>query len=209
MADFNFLGATLSGVAVGDILRINGAQSYDIGPFAFNPLNSGHWVIIAIQGTILKCVRPVGVTFQAVNETITSAASDIQIYAQDGIQDGDKLDITGVFSTVSQRVYTVKLVTPTFVDFVSTQPLPNESGLVYASGSIAFYLTSKKFVGIEVNQDAVIRYNDDTGNSNRVSPIVPSDMTKIGWSEKWGDTYKCVVVNKSVNPLDVRFFTTE
>lgn len=209
LANFDFTGATLTGVAVGDILRINGAQNYDTGPFAFNPLNSGSWVIVGIQGTILSCTRPSGIAFQGVNESVASAAADVSIYAQDGVQDGDKIDISGVFSLVSQRVYTVKTATPNFIDFVSTQPLPNENNLTYTFGSVTFYVTAKKFIGIEVNQDAIVRYNDDTGNSNRVSPISPGDMIKVGWIEKWGDTYKCVVVNKSVNPLDVRFFTTE
>lgn len=209
VATFDFPGGTIASVQVGDILRINGAQGYDTGPYAFNPLNAGSWVIIGKSGTKLTAQRPVGQAFQAVAETVASAPADIMIYAQDGVQDGDKLDITAVLSSASQRTYTVKSATPDFIDFVSTIAIPNESALAYTSGAITFYTDLKKFVAIEVNQESVIRFNDDTGNSNRVNPIVPGDALKIGYMHKWGDTYKCVVVNRSVNPLDVRFFTAE
>jgi hypothetical protein len=209
VATFDFTGGILTSVAVGDILRINGSQSYDTGPYAFNPLNAGQWIVIGKAGTVLTCVRPTGQAFSAVAETVASSASDVMIYAQDGIQDGDKFDVSAVLSPVSQRTYTVKSVTPDFIDFVSTIAIPNETGLTYASGAITFYTNLKKFVAIEVNQEAVVRFNDDSGNSNRLTPIVPGDALRVGYQHKWGDTYKCVVVNRSVNPLDVRFFTAE
>jgi hypothetical protein len=208
-ATFSFPASTLTGVSVGDIMRINGAQGFDTGPYAFNPLNAGIWMIIGTTATSVTCVRETGKPFSGVVEAVATATADVMIYAQDGIQDGDKLDITGVFSSVSQRSYTAKSVTPDWIDFVSTIALPNESGLAYVADAITFYTNLKKFCAIEVNQDAIVRMNGDTGNSNRVSPIVPGDVLKVGYLHKWGDTYKVEVVNRSVNPLDVRFFTVE
>lgn len=210
VAVFDFTGATLNDVAVGDIMRIKGSKLYDAGPtFAFNPLNSGLWKIIGISGTKVSCVRLVGELFEGAAEAVTSVGSDIQFYADDGILAGTKMAISGSLSVVSQRVYEVKDATPTFIDFVSAIKLPEEENIAYISGSVIFYVSSKKIIYIEADQDCVIRYNNASDDSNKLTPLSAGDSTLPGISFKIGDSYSCEIINKSINQCRIKFFTAE
>ena len=209
VAVFTFTAATLTGVTVGDTMRIKGAAMFDSAPFVFNPLNSGIWTIIGISGNVVSAVRPVGLSFSGANETVGGAAADVQFYSSAGIQVGDKVLIGGTFSPVSWRAYTVASVTPSAIDFVSAVALPDEAGLSYASGSLVFYTNLKKFIYLEADQDAVVRFNGDITDNNRITPISAGDPTLPGFLHKIGDTYSCTVVNKSVNSLNLLFFVGE
>ena len=209
IAEFTFTGATLSGVLVGDILRVKGQTLYDSGPYAFNPLNGGVWKIIGIAGAKVSCVRLPGETFQASPETASSVAADVSFYADDKVLPGTKMAIDGSFSFATARTYEVKDATPTTIDFVSAISLPLESAITYVSGSIIFYSNSKKLTYVEVDQDCVIRYNGATDNSNKITPIEAGNPALPGYAHKWGDTFKCEVVNQSINSCNIRFFTAE
>jgi hypothetical protein len=103
----------------------------------------------------------------------------------------------------------VRDVTPTTIDFVSTQPLPEENTLTYIPDTIVFYLNSKRIVYIEADQDIVVRFNSDTSDNNRVTPIIPGDACLLGYIHKCGNTYKCTIVNKSVNTVNVKHILAE
>lgn len=210
VAQFDFTAATLTGVVAGDIMRVKGAALYDTGSFAFNPINAGLWKIIAVSGTKVSAVRLVGEPFAGLAESVASGAdTDVQFYADDGIQKGDKFDVTETLSVVSRRTYEVLDASPTTIDFVSAIPLPLESALTYIADSITFYKSSKKLIYIEVDQDAVVRFNDDTSDTNRLTPIEPSNKDLPGFLNKWGDTYRCTIVNKSISQMNVKFFMGE
>jgi hypothetical protein len=209
MAVFDFIGATLTAVQVGDTMRVAGATLYDTGPFAFGALNSGLWVVIGVAGTKISAVRPTGETFSAGAETVVTVGSDVQFYSADGVQKGDKFVLGAPFSPASQRTYAVADVTPDEITFVSTMPIPEESSLTYVAGTLTVYSASKRLVYLEVDQEAAVRLNGDTSSSNIVSPIAAGDRTQIGWMHKWGDTWKCEVVNRSVNPLRLLAITGE
>jgi hypothetical protein len=210
LATFNFGSAVLSGVQVGDVLRVAGQLQNDTGPFAFNPLNAGLWTVVGISGSVVSCVRPVDQSFSGASETVASpGVSDIQIYSSSGVQEGSKLRISGTFSPVSQRTYVVQAVTPSTVDIMSANPLPNESVLSYVANSIVFYTSSKRFVYMEFDQDAVVRYNGDSGDNNVLNPVVAGDQSLVGFTSKWGETYQAVVVNKSINPLTLSYYLAE
>lgn len=209
IAEFDFVGATLTGVVVGDVMRINGALNFDTGPYAFNPLNAGNWKVIAISGTKVQAVRPTGEDFIGVTENVATATADVRFYSSAGLQVGDKIDIAGTFSQASQRTYTIRDVTPTTLDFVSATPLPSESALTYIPTTIVFYLHSKKLVYIEADQEVAVRFNADSSDNNRVTPIKPGDVCLLGYIHKWGDTYKCVIVNKSINVVNVKHILAE
>ncbi len=209
VAEFDFTGATLSGVTPGDVMRIKGAVLYDSGAMAFNPLNAGLWKVLAVSGTKVSAVRPVGEAFSGVAENVASAAADVQFYADDGVQSGDKFEISGSFSPATNRVYEVLDATPTTIDFVSATPLPLESSVAYVSGSINVYKSSKKLVYIEVDQEAVVRFNADASDNNKLTPISTGDKDLPAYLHKWGDAYSCTVVNKSMNPMSVKFFMAE
>ena len=206
---FDFTGFDSSIITVGDIMRIKGQVTSDTGPFAFNPLNAGEWKVIGKAGSKVSCVRPVGEPFSAVTETVTTAGTDVRFYSASGIQKEDKVSITGTFSPVSQKVYVITDVTPDTFDVVSTDPIPLEDTLTYAPGSLTFYTESKRMVEIEADQDCVVRFNGSTDDSVKLTPIKVSDTALPGFISKWGDTYTCEVVNKSVNPLTIKFLTVE
>jgi hypothetical protein len=209
VVDFDFTAATLTGIVSGDIMRVKGPGLYDIGPFAFNPLNTGLWKIIGISGTKVSCTRLPGQAFEAAAEVVAVATADVSFYADDGIRKGNKMEITGTLSPASRRTYEVLDVTPTSIDFVSAMPLPVETGLTYVSGTITVYVSSKKLVSIEVDQECVVRFNADTSDNNKVSPIAAGNSLLVGFLSKWGDSYSCEIVNKSLNACNVKFFTTE
>lgn len=309
LAVFNFASASLTGVVVGDIMRISGALLYDTGPFAFNPLNAGLWVVIGVTGSTISAIRLVGQPFSGAQETVNPGALaaliaiqditytavaagsagnantiayttggtagsevvtvtgtaisvqiqsgvstatqvlaaidasspalalisaaitgtpsnaqvapvaptnltggqnvQIQFYSAAGIQAGDKISISGVFSIVTQNVYVVQDANPTTITFVSTQPIPQEGPLTYFENAITAYTESKRLVALEVDQNAVVQYNGDTGMTNKITPIKPGTKDLVGWSNKFGDTWSCTVVNTSVNPLNLSFFLAE
>lgn len=210
MAVFDFTGATLAAVQVGDTMRIAGDVLYDVGPHAFGALNAGLWVVIGVSGTKISAVRPVGEPWSAGAETVATIAADqVEFYSGDGLQKGDKFVLGAPFSSVSHRTYEVMDATPTEITFVSTMPIAEESGIVYAVGTLTAYQAAKRLLYVECDQDAIVRLNGDTGSSNLISPIQAGSKDLVGWMHKWGDTWRCEVVNRSVNPMRVIAFTGE
>lgn len=209
IAEFTFTGATLASVQSGDVMRVSGQLLFDTGPFVFNPLNSGLWKVIAISGTVVQAVRLTGEDFSAANESVTGASSQVSFYSSAGVQKGDKVSINDSFSTVSRRVYEILDVTPNFFDFVSGISLPEESGVSYSSDSLVFYSGAKKLVYLEVDQEAVVRFNDDGSDNNKITPVAAGNQSLIGYLHKFGDSYKITVINKSINSMNVKFFTCE
>lgn len=209
LATFDFTGATLSGVVVGDIMRISGVATYEDPPHAFNPLNSGIWVIVAVSGTKVTCVRQVGQPFSGVAESIAINPSDVKIYSSSGLQIGSKMSINGGFSFVSQKTYVIQDVTPTTIDFVSTDYIPEESSIAYATNNITFYTNTKRLIYIEADQKCVVRFNADSSDNNIIEPIVAGDSGLVGYLHKFGSTYACTIINKSVMPLNLKYFTAE
>ena len=55
---------------------------------------------------------------------------------------------------------------------------------------------------IEVDQDAIIQLNGETSESNRLTPDQNGDSSVPAYFHKYGDTWSCVVTNKSVNQLN-------
>lgn len=209
LGEFTFTGADLSSVQVGDLMRIKGQLTHESGPYSFNPLNSGLWRVVSTSGSKVLATRLTGETFSGVNETVTDASTDVIFYADDKVQKGHKIEITQGFSTVSQKIYEISDVTPTKIYLVSASPLPNESSITYTSGAIVIYRSSKKIVYLECDQDAIVRFNSDTSDSNKLNPITPGNKDLPAFIHKYGDVYSCTIVNKSVNPMNIKFFMGE
>ena len=210
VAVFDFTGSTLTAVQVGDIMRIKGPSTNDAGPYAFNPINSGIWKVIGVSGTKISAVREVGKAFEAVVENVATALTgDVQFYADDGIRAGAQFQIKDTFSQVTQRTYTVLASTSDSIDFVSTAAIPEEDTLTYIPGSIVFYTGIKRMIYAEADQECSIRFNGQTGDDNRITPITSGDKSLRGQFAKWGDTYSCTITNKSVNSCAIKFFTVE
>jgi hypothetical protein len=182
---------------VGDIVFVPGTTTGDTAS-PFSPLNVGLWVVVSATATKLTLVRPVGTDFQGAAEVVTpDSNSQLLIYSAAGVQVGDNVEISGGFSSVTQQAFVVSAVTPTWVEFTSTQALPLETGVLPGSSGMTFYTSVKRFVRVEVDQDAVVRFNGDTGNTNRLSPHVAGDADRMAHLEKWGPCWQLVVVNRS------------
>ena len=119
------------------------------------------------------------------------------------------MDIAGSLSPASWGRYVVQAVTATTVDFMSANPLPLESNTAYVASSIAFFTQSKRLLYIEADQESSVQLDGDTGLKTRISPICPGSPNLVGYFHKWGDTFKCVVVNRSVNPMNIKWISGE
>lgn len=197
-------------VQVGDQLFVPGASTGDSAS-PFNPVNCGFWVVIAKTAKKLTLVRPVSQAFSAVAEAPTLTASvQLQAFSAAGVQIGDSLEVSAGFSTVTQKTFVVSAVTASRVEFTSTESLPLESGVIPTASGLTFYTDAKRFVRVEVDQDAVVRLNGDSGNTNRLAPRVVGTADQMGFFEKWGPTWQLTVVNRSTTAsMTVNFISAE
>lgn len=213
VATFQFIGATISSVQSGDIMRINSLELSETAPYLFNSLNGGLWVVIGISGDTVTVMRETGCDFVGIAETIAAgagAASDVQFYAQDGVMVGDTVDISGTLSTASQKSYKVIDVTPTQIDFISTTPIPEETNLTYVLSSIVFYTDAKSLIYIESDQEGNILLNGDTTGFNKIKPLgLPGDPNTVGYFHMYGTVFKCEIQNKSLTNLNLFIITGE
>lgn len=209
VAEFIFTGAILSSVQPGDIMRVKGYVTYDLGTFAFNPLNSGLWKVIGVSGTKISAIRQVGENFSGVAETVTNSSLDVEFYADNGVQKGNKIEISGNFSLVTKKVYEILDVTSNKIYFMSSNPLPNETSITYTTGAITVYKAAKKLVYIESDQDSVVRFNSDTSDNTQLNPVSAGDKDLPAFIHKYGNCYSCTIINNSVNKMNVKFFMGE
>lgn len=188
---------TAAGVQVGDTVFIPGTTTGDsASPFNIN--NLGFWVVLAVAATRLTMRRHVGEDFNGTAEEVTpTAASEFKIFSASGVQRGDSMEISAGFSSVSQKSFVVSEVTDEWVEFTSTEDLPLETDVTPGAVGITFYSDAKRFIRVEVDQEAVVRLNGDTGNSNRLSPRTAGDVEKVAHFEKWGPCWELAVVNRS------------
>ncbi|WNM70315.1 hypothetical protein [Myxococcus phage Mx1] len=202
--------SNFSSVQVGDVLFLPHVVTGDSAS-PFNPNNAGFWTVLAVTSRKLTLRRRVGEAFSGVAETRTvQADSQLLAFSAAGIQRGDTLEIVSGFSSVTQKTFEVSEVTSNWVEFVSTEALPLEQGVVPGVGGLVFYSDAKRFVRVETDQEAVVRLNGDVGNSNRLSPRVVGDSEKIAYFEKWGPVWELVVVNRSTtSPMVVNLISAE
>ncbi len=191
-----------SAVQIGDQVWIPGTSTGDSAS-PFNSSNVGLWSVIGLApgGTpkTITLTRPAGVGFAGVSESnVTPASADQFVaFSADGVQVGDTLEITAGFSPVTQTAFKITNVLPTFVEFASSLSFPLETGIQPDNAGMVFYYMNKKFLRIEVDQEAVLRFNGDTGNSCRLSPRVPGDRNNVGVFVKTGTTWGLEIVNRS------------
>ena len=142
------------------------------------------------------------------------ASGQVEIYSSSGVQKGDKFEVKGAFSLTTRRVYEVTDAKPNAVQFVSTLPIPEETGVAYPDPitnghSLVFYTNAKRIVYLETDQDIALKFDGDTGEYVKVNPIKAGDPSLIGFFSKCGSAYRLEVVNKSVNIAQVLFFFAE
>lgn len=201
-------GAPFNGVESGDILFIPGISTGDPAS-PFSDINVGYWEVLGASGASLQVTRLVGQPFAGVNEQVMVAnATEFQVFSSTGVQVGDKVEVSSGFAISSRKTYEVVAVNPRWVEVVSTSPLALETAAP-GLGGMSFYTSSKRFVRVEVDQEALVRMNGDTGSSQRLSPVIPGDSLQTAWYEKFGPTWSLVVVNRSASRMTVNMLTCE
>lgn len=203
-------GGNFTGVVVGDQVFIPTLLTGDsAGPF--NATNGGFWTVIAATSSVLTMVRLPGDSFEAAAEAVAlTTNAQFIAFSSAGVQVGDTLEISAGFSVVTQKSFIVSAVTNSWVEFVSTEALPLEAGILPTASGMVFYSSAKRYVKIEVDQESVARFNGDTGNTCRLSPRVAGDRDGVGPFSKWGPTWSLVIVNRSrTSSLNVVIITAE
>jgi hypothetical protein len=199
-----------AGVVVGDIVFIPHTTTGDSAS-PFNVDNVGEWQVLANTGTVLTAKRLAGTDFSGAAELAVaiSSNSQFQAYSSSGVQVGDTLELSAGFSTVTQKTYIVSTVTHNRLEFMSTEPLPLETGITPGAAGITVYSNAKRYLKIETDQESVIRLNGDTGNTNRLQPMIVADAGNMAFFEKWGPVWSLVIVNRSSSEMNVDLIMAE
>lgn len=204
-------GTPFSALQAGDDVFIPGVTTGDLAT-VFAGENEGFWKVLAVgaAGANVTLIRPTCSDQSMLGEVVTPvSASQFQGFSGTGVQIGDKLDLSGGFATSAQKTFSIVAVTPTRVDFISTSPLAQESGILPGASGIKVYGNAKQFLRLEADQEAIIRLNGDTGSSIRLAPWVPGDPNGVAEFTKVGPTWGLAVINKSVQTLRVNVISAE
>ncbi len=198
------VGPDFTGVQVNDTVFVPNSETGDL-PNVLAHLNSGFWKVLAVTDSRHIIVsRPIGTDFEGTSETQTLAgSSQLQAYGSTGVQEGDRLEITGGFAQITRQAFVVKTVTSNFVEFVSTAPLPAESVISPTATGMNFYTESKRLIYVECDQDCIVQLNGDTSEFQKVTPIEVGNPDLPGMFLKWGPAWSLTIVNKSTSTLNV------
>jgi hypothetical protein len=209
-ATFTTSTGNFNAVQIGDTVFVPHTTTGDSAS-PFSVLNVGYWVVLARTTTVITVTRPSTQGFEGTSEIVAlSANNQLQAFSSNNVQVGDTLDISAGFSTVTQKNYTISAVNPFWVEFTSTESLPLETGIQPTASGLTFYGSSKRFLRIEADQGCVIRLNGDTGNTNRIDPMIVGDAGAVGWFEKWGPVWSLEIVNRSkTSVLTIKILTAE
>lgn len=195
---------TFVNVQVGDQVWIPGVTTGDAtGPF--NQANEGLWSVLAVSAISGQAARKL--TLKRLNtsdpegssETVTPPLdTDFIAFSAAGVQPDDHVEFASSnWSQTLRSSFLVDRVTPTWFEIISTESLPLDVGVLPSSTGLIFYNDSKRFVRVEADQEAAIRFNGDSGSLVRISPLSPADPDAAGWIEKFGPTWSLAVVNRT------------
>lgn len=185
-------------VLAGDMVFIPSTPTGDSAN-VISVINSGYWIVLSVAGNQdITLVRPAGQDFEGITESaIPSSDNQFRAFSPNGVQIGDSVDISAGFAVAAQRTFEVVAVTDVFVEIVSTDPLPNQTGIYPGPSGMAFYSETKQFLYVESSQEIVVRVNGDTGNYQRITPVDSSDPNKPGSYMRRGPTWSLVLYNRS------------
>ena len=125
------------------------------------------------------------------------------------LQLGDALLVESGFAQVVRGTYLVDRVSPTYVEFLSTAPLPTSAVAAVGATGVVFYGAARRFVRVESDQEVALRWNGSTDDTCRVVPLVAGTSAGAGWDEKVGTAWSLTIVNKSSRDANVRVFSAE
>lgn len=203
---------TFAAVQVGDTVFIPGPVTGDSAS-VFNTLNQGFWVVLSQSTYSLTCIPPPGTLFQAVAEVQTPGSNTafVAFSSTSGVQVGDNMDLSAGFSTpLIQTFGPLTAVTSTWVEFASTQALPLQTAITPGATGIVFYSQGKRLVFLECDQQAAVQANGDTGQTQRLSPILgpDADGNFVAAYLKVGPCWSLSIVNRSAVVMNVTLISS-
>lgn len=202
-------GTPFSAVQAGDELMIAGNLTGDASS-PFGTLNQGRWTVLAVggSGANVTVARPAGQDFQGQSETVTPTDdSQVTAYSQAGVQPGDKVKISAGFAATSRKTYAVESVTSKYIEVRSSLPLPAEAGITPAAAGMQFFSSGKRFVRVEVDQEATLLINGVAGPE--LSPWVAGDPAMVAEYVQVGPVYSLSIQNRSSRLLQANIITAE
>lgn len=202
-------GPDFTNLLVGDTVFIPHTTTGDTAN-VISVLNAGFWKVLGKTSNQLVTLVRESDTFEAVTQTVTlTSNSQFRGFSSSGLQPGNFIDISAGFSLSARRSFQVLNVTDLFVEFVSTLPLPSETGIVPTASGFQFYAECKRFVYVEANRNSLLRVNGDTGNHDRLEPVDPSNSDGVAPYFKLGPTWALSIVNQSPDVCSVMFVHCE
>ena len=182
------------GVVVGDYVRIG---------TDFNAGNQGEWKVIAVSATSFAVQNELGFAEGPITMG-ADFADQIQIYSAAGVQVGDTLIINGGFSLVTQGSYKITSVAAEYLEFYSTNVLPQESGILT---QVAIYSNAKQLVYLESDKKVSMILNGQAGNE--VEPFIVGNSVQKGMFLRKSTIYSMTVTNDSTDVADLFFAAIE
>jgi hypothetical protein len=195
-------GTPFTAVEVSDNVFIPGVTTGDADA-GFDPTNEGVWTVLGCNDTVLTLIRDGDLV--GVGAIVTPASDAMLVYDPEGVQIDDKMDLNGGFLASTFGTYDVVAVTCNWFEVVSTSPLALETAAPGATG-MAFFLNAQRFIRVESNKPCVIRFNGDTGNYNKLAPLVAGG---VGYLEKSGLVWSMSIINHSILPATITIITAE
>lgn len=203
-------GTPFATTQAGDELMISGTLTGDSAG-VFNALNQGRWTVLAIgsAGANVTLARPAGTEFQGASEVVTPADNtNLTVYGQVGVQPGDTVVISGGFAAVTQKTYEVEDVTSGYFEVRSSLPLPAESSITPHAAGISFFADGKRYIQVEVDQQATLRINGVLMGADMV-PWMAGDPQQVASFSLTGPVYSLGIVNKSTSTLNAVVMSAE
>lgn len=191
-------GGTLAnfGLAiVGDELRLGAA---------FNVANQGTHQIIAFSATTVTIKKS-----DSVAEVVVLGAefaADLRVYSAAGVQNGDRVIISGGFSIATHDTYEITDVSPDFIEFVSNEAIPEENDILPDTG-LTIFSDAKSLIYIESDKKALVKINGDSGQL--IEPKVSGSCTVPGLYLKLGTAFQIEIENTSLEPATIKHITVE
>lgn len=192
---------SFSAMQAGDWLFLPGPSTGD-SPTVFATENEGYWLVLTASSTTLQLRRFTGTAYTGASEVVV-VSSDSQVvgYTASGVQVGDTIRLSAGFSTGSLKSYEIVSVTPEWVEFYDSSPLPVVETAVPTASGVTIYSEAKKFLYLEYNQECVLQFNGDSGMTNRVAPLVAGSDDDTGIFVRTGPCWSLSVVNTSQETL--------
>src|ERR1700690_463927 len=202
-------GSPFSTVQVGDTLMIPGVSTGDPAS-PFNALNEGLWYVLTAGSASIVVARDPSQVFSGISETVTPASdSQLIVFSSDNVQVGDTVNLSLGFAASALHAFAIIAATPLWIEFTSVPPLGNQTGIITTAAGIQIFTLAKLWISIETDQEIVYQVNGDTGQFNKVTPILAGDCNQKGTMNVWATIWQLVLTNKSTNLAHVTLCTVE